>query len=536
LIVFTGRFNASADHSKGSRVEIKDRSMTRRESRWITGMIILLVVILRAPTLLPSMYLGDEGYYGTIANDMLDGGLVYHTAVDTKPPGMYYIYAGVFRVAGRNNLRAVHILAIIVVATTALVIRRIGVRVADAWAGAWSGIGYAVFVHAYLPRDALAANSEIFASLPLVLSVLAFLQREKKAGWGWMFLSGALIGVASLIRQPSAANVVVLAACLAYAWLIARTYSFGRALAAGSAITAGFIAVIAALAWYYQTQGNLHDAYLWAWAFAIRYVESETTFPFVLRRLAAVHLTVILSWALLCFFGIWQVVETLRSFRRAKPVPTETVLLVLWLGAAYLTIFVGWRFPGHYHLPLLLPLSILAGQAFSRFVAQQRSSPKPHWRWVRIGIIAAAAGPALGFLITAFAVRAQTLNFLPIVREIVARTSPTDRIFVWGSYPQLYSFSGRRLATRFVSCTHLVGFYANRPRQAQDRGESVIPGSWEMFKADWETHPPALIIDISTMDRGWSVHPMMRYPALCTYLPGYRVVSVINGATIYRRL
>src|SRR5437870_9708019 len=125
--------------------------MTRCESRWVNVVIIALVVILRSPTLLPSMYLGDEAYYGTIANDMLDGGTVYRTAVDTKPPGMYYIYAGVFRVTGSNNLFAVHLLAIFVVVVTALDLWRIGARVADDWAGAWSGIGYAVFVHAYRP-------------------------------------------------------------------------------------------------------------------------------------------------------------------------------------------------------------------------------------------------------------------------------------------------------------------------------------------------------------------------------------------------
>src|SRR3989441_6564721 len=164
--------------------------MTRYQTRWVNVIIIALVVVLRSPTLLPSMYVSDEGYYGTIANDILDGGVVYHTAVDTKPPGMYYIYAGVFWIAGRNNLFAVHLLAIFVVVATALVVRRIGARVAGNWAGAWSGIGYAVFVHAYRPGDTLTANTEIFASLPLALSVLAFLQGEKKASWCWMFLSG----------------------------------------------------------------------------------------------------------------------------------------------------------------------------------------------------------------------------------------------------------------------------------------------------------------------------------------------------------
>src|SRR5213080_2067304 len=387
--------------------------MTRCESRWVNVVIIALVVILRSPTLLPSMYLVDEAYYGTIANDILHGGTVYRTAVDTKPPGMYYIYAGVFQLAGRNNLRAVHLLAIFVVATTALVLRRIGARVADDWAGAWAGIGYALFVHAYLPRDTLGANSEIFASLPLVLSVLVFLQGEEKAGWGWMVLSGALVGVATLIRQPSAVNLGVMLACLAYGWLIPRTHSFPRVLAAGSGVVIGFTAVVAALACYYQLQGNLHDAYLWAWAFAIRYVESETTFRYVLHRLVTVHLAVILLSGLLWYFGIWQAVETLRSFWRRRAVSPEAVLLILWLSLTYLAIFIGWRFPGHYHLAVLPPLSILAGQAFSRFVAKQRRSPQRCWRWIRTGIIGAAALPVMGFLIVAFIVRAQTLYFLP---------------------------------------------------------------------------------------------------------------------------
>ena len=510
--------------------------MSRRQSRWVNVIIIALVVILRSPTLLPSMYISDEGYYGTIANDILDGGIVYRTAVDTKPPGMYYIYAGVFQVAGRNNLLAVHILAILVVAATALVLRRIGARVADEWAGAWSGIGYAVFVHAYWPGDTLGANSEIFAALPLTLSVLAFLRGEKNATWNWMFLSGALVGFGTLIRQPSAVTLAAMLACLTYGCLISRTHSFARVLAAASGVIIGFIGVIAALAWYYQLQGNLHEAYLWAWAFAFRYVESETTFLYVLKRLFTVHLAVMLAWGLLWYFGIRQVVETLRSLRRNAAVPNQDVLLIVWLVLSYLGIFIGWRFPGHYHLPVLPPLSILAGQAFSRFVAEQRRSPQLRWRWIRTGVIGAAALPAISFLTVAFATRVKELDFLPIVQQIAQRTSPGDRIFVWGSFPPLYSFSDRRLATRFVSCTHLVGAYAKRPREVKDRGESVIPGSWEMFQADWEAHPPALIIDLSTMDPDWAAHPMARYPVLRAYLPGYRVGTVINGATIYRRL
>jgi len=510
--------------------------MTRSQSLWVNVIIIALVVILRSPTLLPSMYNGDEGYYGIIANDTLDGGTFYRTAVDTKPPGIYYIYLAVFKVAGKNNLLAVHILAILVVVATALILRRIGARVADDWAGAWSGIGYALFVHTYRPGDTLVANTEIFASLALALSVLAFLKFGRRVGWGWMLLSGALIGAATLFRQPSAVTLAAMLAYLVYLWLILRTQSLGRVLAAGSGLVTGFIAVIAGLALYYLCQGNLLDAYHWAWAFAIRYVESETTFLYVLHRIVTVHLAVMLAWGLLWYFGIWQVIATLRSLRRGSNVPTENVLLVLWLVLSYLAIFIGWRFPGHYHLAVLPPLSILAGQAFSRFVAGQRHSPQPRWRWVRAVIIAAATLPAIGFLVGAFVVRTKTLDFLSIVQQIVKETGPNDRIFVWGSLPQLYSFSGRRMATRFVSCSHLIGAYASRPRAMTDKGKSLLPGTWEMFQADWEAHPPLVIIDTSPLGHFWEAHPMTRYPVLRAYLADYRVEGVVNGAVIYRRL
>src|SRR5215470_10453662 len=205
--------------------------MTRSQSRWVNVIIIAIVLILRSPTFLPSLYNSDEGWYGIIANDTLDGGTFYKTSVDTKPPGIYYVYVAVFKVAGKNNLLAVHILTIFVVAGTALIVRRLGARMGDDWAGAWGGIGYAVFMHAYRPGDTLPANTEIFANLLLTVSVLAFFRGERKASWGWMFISGALIGVATLFRQPSAVTLGAMLMYLVYLWLISRSQSFGSVLA-----------------------------------------------------------------------------------------------------------------------------------------------------------------------------------------------------------------------------------------------------------------------------------------------------------------
>ncbi len=114
-----------------------------------------------------------------------------------------------------------------------------------------------------------------------------------------MFFSGALVGAATLIRQPSAVNAGVMLGMSRLRLADSSHSDAGKRRASRQRIVAGFLAPIAGLALYYQSQGNLHDAYLWAWTFAIRYVESETTLPFVLKHLATVHLGVILSWGLL---------------------------------------------------------------------------------------------------------------------------------------------------------------------------------------------------------------------------------------------
>ena len=269
--------------------------MTRSQSRWVNVVIIALVVILRLPTLLPEMYNRDEGYYGIIANDTLDGGTFYRTAVDTKPPGIYYIYVAVFKVAGKNNLLAVHVLAILVVASHGLG------RTAD-WRARGGRLGgrmewhWLCRVRPCLPAGGHAAGEhrDFRVSFSRAECSCVF-ARRKKRGLGLDVPQRHAGRGGNLDRQPSAVNLGVMLACLAYGWLIPRTHKIRTCFGSRQRHpNSDSSRSLQRLAWYYQLQGNLHDAYLWAWAFAVRYVESETTFLYVLKRIVTVHLAVML--------------------------------------------------------------------------------------------------------------------------------------------------------------------------------------------------------------------------------------------------
>ena len=140
--------------------------MTHRQSSWFTGIIILLVVVLRSPDFLPSIcWLTKPTTARSPTTSSTAGRSITPRWIRSRRGCATSTPASSGSLGGTTSGPSI-CSAIFVVAATALVVAADWRACADDWAGAWGGIGYAVFVHAYLPGDTLAANSEIFASLP----------------------------------------------------------------------------------------------------------------------------------------------------------------------------------------------------------------------------------------------------------------------------------------------------------------------------------------------------------------------------------
>jgi hypothetical protein len=121
-------------------------------------------------------------------------------------------------------------------------------------------------------------------------------------------------------------------------------------------------------------------------------------------------------------------------------------------------------------------------------------------------------------------------DYLPLTDYVQRTTAPTDRIFVWGWFPPLYVQSDRCPSTRFVTVHVLAGAAAGT------RGHSV-PRGWDMLLNDLLAAPPALILDTSTGDYGFSYAPLERYPTVWDFVRvGYREEATVAGVRIYRRV
>src|SRR5207249_2808869 len=75
--------------------------------------IILLTVAIRLPSLLHPQPIDSEAMYSVVANEIVDGGRPYADAVERKPPLLFWTYAAIFKVAGKFNWKALHIVALV---------------------------------------------------------------------------------------------------------------------------------------------------------------------------------------------------------------------------------------------------------------------------------------------------------------------------------------------------------------------------------------------------------------------------------------
>ena len=471
-----------------------------------------LVVLAHIPSFFHRLMDGDEAIYGSIAALMNLGGRLYADGgVDNKPPGIFWVYAATFHVAGTYQMTAIHAVGLIVMLATCCLLFIIGRSLYSVRAGLLAALIYGVLTGAGNPR-LLASNTEIFMMLPLTASVLLLLRRQ----WLW---SGALLVAAGAFRQVAVINLLLVPVAIVlmeppprrlrafgiYAGGMAGALLVAAALLAATGSVAGF------WDWTIRTLYGYASA---SWSPALVLMRAkDSVVPFVL--------TSIVFWIAAITFA-WR-------WRRRPP---AAQLIAAWLAISIPGSLAAGHLSWHYFIQVIGPLALLAAFAIDRALETTRR------RWVAavvvIGLVLPMAGWG-GFNLVADPLTYDFAAPVPahekVASYIRSHTRPNDRVFVWGNWPALYTESDRLMATRFPG--FLRGFA---------RGSGLPPNNWDTSAAVWPAvqqdltrHPPALIVD--TAAAGWSdfsPYPMSNYPVLADFVAaGYHVAATIDGVVIY---
>src|SRR3982074_170354 len=113
-------------------------STQRNRGAQAWGVIVAGAVVLsHLPSFFHRLLDGDEAIYASIAALMNAGGKLYADGgVDNKPPGIFWVYAATFHVAGTYQMTAVHLAGLLAMAATCLLLFVIARAVAGPRAGA----------------------------------------------------------------------------------------------------------------------------------------------------------------------------------------------------------------------------------------------------------------------------------------------------------------------------------------------------------------------------------------------------------------
>ena len=421
--------------------------MARSRIIFLLVLILGMQFLLRVPFLNEPME-GDEGAYAYIAQGISRGDVPYRDTFDHKPPAIYFIYAGIFKLFG-ENLAAVRFFSAFYSMLTTLAIFLLAALLLGASGGLLSALFFAVFINGPF-LEGTSSNSEVFMILPVVLSFLFFVMAKgRKSAW-LFFLAGLLAGSAAMIKQVAFINFLVL---VGFVLLYPGPEKRMRSILC---LFAGFLVPAAGFSLYFLGRGAFGSFWHNSFLVNIQYIR-----PFAKAvnvewgRLNLYRMGyLLLEESILFILGTGAAVHILLADRERK-----FLLLLCWAVSSCLGVMIGRYLFGHYFIQLLPPLAILGAYAVMRWKESRLS-----WK---------ISAPALGFfavLATAMflvfykfylvydpdeiAYARYHIDNLALAREtgrmLGQKTVPSDRIMVWGTDPQVYFYSQRGYPGKYI--------------------------------------------------------------------------------------
>lgn len=494
----------------------------------------------------------DEAFYAEVANRILDGDISYR---NNKPPGIFFIYAAVFRFFGNNNLYAVHIAAALSLILTGVSLYFLVASIHCRLAGLLSAVTYMLLpTFNRSPSNYFAANTEIFMMLTITLSLLCFVKgRNRKS---LLFLSGLLSAISTMLKQPAMILIPFYILYIFLSFFSTDRNTIKAKLIETGTILFGFFAGLAPFLFLFWYKGALED--LFYNLFTVNrfyfgqipiingletgyYMTRNTQLPGKELLYLAIFTQFIFYCRLLFKKALWQ-----------KNSSNYPLFFVLWSCMSVYCLSIGWRFSGHYYYMTYPVLAALFGAFWSNAVLFLFTQQKWRKNIVRIPclsiiffIILVSLGyplkkytgfpPAIRRLVTYLEINDPTTNAIKhTANYITAHTTPRDRLFVWGYCPEIYLLSGRRCATRYVHCDFLVGDVD--PYLAGPRPERIKAQHWNELFSDFSRTMPVYIIDVSPTNYiCFGSNSIDKFPALKTFLYKYYYVEKkIGDIVLYR--
>jgi 4-amino-4-deoxy-L-arabinose transferase-like glycosyltransferase len=497
-------------------------TFSSRQFRFAALGIILLTIATRLPSILHPLPIDDEAGYSVIANEIVDGGRPYIDAVDRKPPLLFWTYAAAFKIGGEYNWMALHILSLIWTLATMAGLYVIAKQLFDRETGLIAAFFYSVF-QAWASFKNLAFNGEMVMNLAIVWAWAIGFSRSSLKWRPELLGAGALLCAAFLLKQPAAIAAIPLGIYLLLpSYRISRGLTRTQSVIHAAILTTGFFGSLGLFAVFLQEQGIFRETVYWTIV--------NHTIPYIFWKKGILMTLAFAGACLPLLIGAATAIRDGRGLWAGKN-GEQTALLGL-LAASAIGAAAGARFYDHYYVQLIPPLALLAAPYYAQLWTGRMQSH--HWLLRPPVTQAWLAATIVAFSISHWVTLAERRVPLETGRYLLEHSAPNDRIFVWGNKPKIYLEARRRPASRYILSFPLTGEVFGGPIPGFDTRYRIVPGAWTMLEQDFEKHPPAYIVDLSS--EPGAQYPVRDFPILAKLLEErYHPVAHTAESVIYHR-
>lgn len=452
----------------------------------------------------------DEGTYILLGQEVFRGAVPYRDAIEMKLPGSFYLFALITMFG--NSVEYIRIVTAFYSLLTVIFTYLLACTVGGRRAGLFAALLCGVFTSGPVVQGN-GSNLEVFLLLPIVAGLyLLFCGFDSNKRL--YFTAGGLLLACAVFIKTVALPVYLLP--LFFLPFAHSNSSRWRSVALNLAlyVTPGVMLCIL-LAAYLAVNSAWDDFVYWNFTFAKAYV--ETSWPIFWSRLTSRGLSTASEFTVLWIIAVpalyWFLVVR-RSFKG--------FFLVGLVVATVIAVCMPGKFWPHYLIPLIPPLSIVAGVGLAALFENRRSL-----FYASLPFLVFAIYPTVKMdypYYMASPEKASVLKYgsdvfvraAEVARYVKERTTPEDTIFQWGWEPEIYVTADRRPPNRFLNHTLIDA-------------SPVISAAMNDFKTSILFKRPKYVIVQSGREK-WP--GFQELSAIATTY--YHIEAAFGGYTIYR--
>lgn len=445
-----------------------------KKNRFILS-LLLIVFILRIPSLFEPYWYGDEGIYLSIGMAIRKGFLLYRDVFDNKPPLIYLLAA----LANGRQFWFRLFLSVFVLSSIYFFYRLCLLF----FAGQTKKTKFATFLFAFLTTvrtfEGNIANAELFILLPTILGLYLFFKHKERNDF-IVFLAGSIFSLGFLFKVPALLDFVSLLVFLVF--FTAKKFRFGKR---EFSLCLGYLSPIVLTGLFFLFKNSFKEFFSAAFLQMMGYLTSwkAGSHQFLIADLIKSELSIKASLVLfttsilwlkrkslppfLIFASLWFVFSLFGATLSARPYPHYLVQILPSLSVLILFL------PNYKNrVSLLLPLFLLFLLIFSLF----------HYRFWKYETISYYKN----FILFSLSKKDKARYFsyfgrnLPAIYEtaefINANSNPIEYIFVWANEPSLYTLSRRLPATPYFVAYHIndLKFYSQTIEKIEINNPQII--------------------------------------------------------------